>query len=95
MPSGSLDKHIFSLSNKTNRRPFTWDKLSEIALDVARGIDYLNCGCDMRILHFDIKPHNILIDQNYNPKGSDFGPAKLYLKDYSVVSMSTACGIIG
>lgn len=93
MGNGSLDKYIFS-SNGTNRK-FTMEKLSQIALGVARGIDYLHRGCDMRILHFDIKPHNILLDQNFNPKVSDFGLAKLYPRDYSIVSACAARGTIG
>lgn len=91
LPKGSLDKHIFSASS----RRFTWEKLNDIALGVARGIDYLHQGCDMRILHFDIKPHNILLDDDFNPKVSDFGLAKLYPKDYSIVSLSVARGTIG
>ncbi|XP_073103643.1 rust resistance kinase Lr10 [Elaeis guineensis] len=104
MPNGSLDKYIFSPS-RTRHRPFnfTWDKLNDIALGVARGIDYLhrgsnfctNSGCDMQILHFDIKPQNILLDRNFTPKISDFGFAKLYPKEYGLVSRSAAGGTIG
>ncbi|KAG8046152.1 hypothetical protein GUJ93_ZPchr0008g13156 [Zizania palustris] len=81
MPRGSLDKYIFS-----SERNFSWDKLNEIALGIARGINYLHQGCDMQILHFDIKPHNILLDDNFVPKVSDFGLAKLYPKGKSFVS---------
>ncbi|XP_072984360.1 rust resistance kinase Lr10-like [Typha latifolia] len=95
MPKGSLDKYIFSEKGTSAHRPFTWEKLNNIALGVARGIDYLHRGCDMQILHFDIKPHNILLDHNFNPKVSDFGLAKLYPKDYSLVSLSAARGTIG
>lgn len=69
--------------------------MSEIALGVARGIEYLHRGCDMRILHFDIKPHNILLDENFTPKVSDFGVAKLYPVDGSIVSLTVARGTIG
>ncbi|MBA0549827.1 hypothetical protein Golob_020836, partial [Gossypium lobatum] len=62
----------------------------EIVLGVARGIDYLHQGCDMQILHFDIKPHNILLDENFNPKVSDFGLAKLYSVEDSIVSLTAA-----
>ncbi|XP_072984328.1 LEAF RUST 10 DISEASE-RESISTANCEUS RECEPTOR-LIKE PROTEIN KINASE-like 2.4 [Typha latifolia] len=95
MPKGSLDKYIFSAKGTSAHRPFTWEKLNNIALGVARGIDYLHRGCDMQILHFDIKPHNILLDHNFNPKVSDFGLAKLYPKDCSLVSLSAARGTIG
>ncbi|KAF6986428.1 hypothetical protein CFC21_004186 [Triticum aestivum] len=90
MPNGSLDKYIFS-----SERSFSWDKLNEIALGIARGINYLHQGCDMQILHFDIKPHNILLDTNLVPKVADFGLAKLYPRDDSFVPSSAMRGTIG
>ncbi|XVF79225.1 hypothetical protein PTKIN_Ptkin14bG0203500 [Pterospermum kingtungense] len=66
----------------------------DIVLGVARGIDYLHRGCNMHILHFDIKPHNILLDENFIPKVSDFGLAKLYSVDDSIVSLTAARGTI-
>uniref|UniRef100_A0A8I6ZGA4 Protein kinase domain-containing protein n=1 Tax=Hordeum vulgare subsp. vulgare TaxID=112509 RepID=A0A8I6ZGA4_HORVV len=90
MPQGSLDKYIFS-AEKT----FSWDKLNEIALGIARGINYLHQGCEMQILHFDIKPHNILLDNNFIPKVADFGLAKLYPRDNSFVPSRALRGTIG
>ncbi|XWS10580.1 hypothetical protein CRYUN_Cryun38cG0008500 [Craigia yunnanensis] len=66
-----------------------------IVIGVARGIDYLHQGCDMQILHFDIKPHNILLDENFNQKVSDFGLAKLYSVEDSIVSLTATRGTIG
>ncbi|XP_058206154.1 rust resistance kinase Lr10-like [Rhododendron vialii] len=67
----------------------------EISLGVARGIGYLHQGCDMQILHFDIKPHNILLDENFTPKVSDFGLAKFYPTDDGIVTVTAARGTLG
>uniref|UniRef100_A0A453DPU5 Protein kinase domain-containing protein n=1 Tax=Aegilops tauschii subsp. strangulata TaxID=200361 RepID=A0A453DPU5_AEGTS len=90
MPQGSLDKYIFSAE-----KSFSWDKLIEIALGIARGINYLHQGCEMQILHFDIKPHNILLDSNFVPKVADFGLAKLYPRDKSFVPSRALRGTVG
>ncbi|XP_017980390.1 PREDICTED: rust resistance kinase Lr10 [Theobroma cacao] len=91
MQNGSLDKIIFSTESNT----LSWQKMFEITLGVARGIEYLHRGCEMQILHFDIKPHNILLDENFIPKVSDFGLAKLYSVDDSIVSLTAARGTLG
>ncbi|KAK8368434.1 hypothetical protein V6Z12_A01G040100, partial [Gossypium hirsutum] len=87
-----VHKIIFS---EEKRNTLGWKKLFDIVLGVARGIDYLHQGCDMQILHFDIKPHNILLDENFNPKVSDFGLAKLYSVDDNIVFLTAARGTIG
>ncbi|XP_011037044.1 PREDICTED: probable receptor-like protein kinase At5g39020 [Populus euphratica] len=92
MPNGSLDRHLFSREGSIS---LSWQKLHQISLGVARGIDYLHLGCDMQILHFDIKPHNILLDENFTPKVSDFGLARLYPTNGSITSLTAARGTIG
>ncbi|KAK4711509.1 hypothetical protein R3W88_006022 [Solanum pinnatisectum] len=93
MPNGSLDKYI---STSQEGSPLLgWQRKYDIILGVARGIGYLHRGCDVRILHFDIKPHNILLDENFIPKISDFGLAKLYTTDNSIVNLTAARGTIG
>ncbi|GKV54013.1 hypothetical protein SLEP1_g60523, partial [Rubroshorea leprosula] len=69
--------------------------LYQIAVGIARGLEYLHRGCNTRILHFDIKPHNILLDDDFCPKISDFGLAKLCPRKESMVSMADARGTIG
>lgn len=93
MPNGSLEKYIFS-HNEENYS-LSCEQLYSISLGVARGIEYLHNGCDMKILHFDIKPHNILLDENFNPKVSDFGLARLCPTDKSIVTLTAARGTIG
>ncbi|KAK2631277.1 hypothetical protein EUGRSUZ_L03150 [Eucalyptus grandis] len=92
MHNGSLDKHIFSRGQGTY---LDCKEVYKIALGVARGIKYLHRGCDMQILHFDIKPHNILLDKDLTPKVSDFGLARLYSPDYNTVSLTAARGTLG
>ncbi|GLT80352.1 hypothetical protein SLA2020_517950 [Shorea laevis] len=92
MPNGSLDKYIFPQEGNAS---LGWESLYKIALGVARGIEYLHQGCDMQILHFDIKPHNILLDENFIPKISDFGLAKLYSTENNIVSLTAARGTLG
>ncbi|BFG21123.1 hypothetical protein CerSpe_073970 [Prunus speciosa] len=92
-PNGSLQNFISSADSKHSF--LGWEKLHDIAVGIAKGIEYLHQGCDQRILHFDIKPHNVLLDHNFTPKISDFGLAKLCSKDQSIVSMTTARGTMG
>ncbi|XP_027074188.2 LEAF RUST 10 DISEASE-RESISTANCEUS RECEPTOR-LIKE PROTEIN KINASE-like 2.1 isoform X1 [Coffea arabica] len=93
MLNGSLDKLIFS--NCQNSSPLSWKQVCEIAKGVARGIEYLHQGCDMQILHFDIKPHNVLLDENFVPKVSDFGLAKLYPMQKSIATLTAVRGTLG
>ncbi|XP_059316920.1 rust resistance kinase Lr10-like [Lycium ferocissimum] len=94
MPNGSLEKFIYEeRSNKF--RQLGWPILYKIALGIARGLEYLHRGCTTRILHFDIKPHNILLDEDFCPKISDFGLAKMCMKKESIVSMLGPRGTIG
>ncbi|KAF5756369.1 putative glycerophosphodiester phosphodiesterase, protein kinase RLK-Pelle-LRK10L-2 family [Helianthus annuus] len=95
MPNGSLDKFIHGhLPMKTGEH-IGVKKLYEIAHGIACGLDYLHRGCNTRILHLDIKPHNIPLDEDFCPKISDFGLAKLYSRKESIVSMLEAKGTIG
>ncbi|KAG5623000.1 hypothetical protein H5410_008218 [Solanum commersonii] len=93
MPNESLDKYIST--NQEGIPLLSWQRKYDIILGVARGIEYLHRGCDVRIFHFDIKPHNIPLDENFIPKISDFGLANLYLTDNSIVNLTAARGTIG
>jgi len=93
LPNDSLQKFICSANAKNVF--LGWERLHHIALGVAKGIEYLHQGCDQTILHFDIKPHNILLDNDFNPKIADFGLAKLCSKNKSAISMTTARGTVG
>ncbi|CAJ2674650.1 unnamed protein product [Trifolium pratense] len=91
--NGSLQSFIFSPDNKDHF--MGWTKLQQIAIGIAKGIEYLHQGCNNPIIHFDINPHNVLLDDSFTPKISDFGLAKLCSKNLSVVSMTAAKGTLG
>ncbi|KAF3447112.1 hypothetical protein FNV43_RR12292 [Rhamnella rubrinervis] len=83
MAKGSLDKWIF----KKNKEEFLldWETRFNIALGTAKGLAYLHEDCDAKIVHCDIKPENVLLDDNYLAKVSDFGLAKLMTREQSHV----------
>ncbi|XP_021755452.1 G-type lectin S-receptor-like serine/threonine-protein kinase At2g19130 [Chenopodium quinoa] len=81
MPNGSLDGHIFC----DNPGNLDWTTRYKIGLGIAKGLAYLHSGCRECIIHWDIKPENILLDDEYNPKIADFGLAKLLCRDFSRV----------
>ncbi|KAL2550674.1 Protein kinase superfamily protein [Forsythia ovata] len=74
MPNGSLDKYVYSQEGTVS---LSYEKMFKISLGMARGIDYLHQDSE----HIDIKLHNILLDENFNPKISDLGLVKLYPLD--------------
>ncbi|XVE98278.1 hypothetical protein REPUB_Repub03eG0091800 [Reevesia pubescens] len=89
IPNGSLDYWIFPRRETRNRnRPegcLSWDLRYRVAIDVAKALSYLHHDCRSRILHLDVKPENILIDENYRAVVADFGLSKLMGKDESRV----------
>eukprot|EP01018_Ginkgo_biloba_P000045 Gb_32319 [translate_table: standard] len=83
MENGSLDKHIFGGEENNNRAILSWQTRFNVALGVAKGVAYCDEQCQSRIVHFDLKPENVLLDSQLQPKVSDFGLAKLMSKDQS------------
>ncbi|KAI4352946.1 hypothetical protein L6164_007150 [Bauhinia variegata] len=84
MKNGSLDKWIFP-SNQGGEKLLDWPTRFDIAIATAQGIAYFHEQCRNRIIHCDIKPENILLDENFCPKVSDFGLAKLMGREHSHV----------
>ncbi|KAI3522206.1 hypothetical protein L1887_11690 [Cichorium endivia] len=70
-----------SLAQNLNSSILDWDKRFDIALGTAKGLAYLHEECLEWVLHCDVKPHNILLDCDYNPKVADFGLCKLLDRD--------------
>ncbi|KAF7819977.1 LEAF RUST 10 DISEASE-RESISTANCE LOCUS RECEPTOR-LIKE PROTEIN KINASE-like 2.1 [Senna tora] len=95
MTNGSLDKFIHKGDSSNAICDLEWLKMYQIAIGIARGLEYLHQGCNTRILHLDIKPQNILLDEDFCPKISDFGLAKICQKKESIVSIFGTRGTIG
>ncbi|PWA85804.1 protein kinase-like domain, Concanavalin A-like lectin/glucanase domain protein [Artemisia annua] len=92
MVNGSLDNHLF----KSKKRAILgFEKLHEIAVGTANGISYLHEQCSQRIVHYDIKPGNILLDSSFTAKVADFGLAKLCNRDSSHITMTGRRGTPG
>ncbi|XP_078159046.1 receptor protein kinase WSS1-like [Carex rostrata] len=77
MPGGTLGEHIFDRQNNRGNETLTWMQRLTIALDVARGIEYLHSLAQETFIHRDLKPSNILLDGEMRAKVSDFGLVKL------------------
>ncbi|KAL1542099.1 G-type lectin S-receptor-like serine/threonine-protein kinase LECRK3 [Salvia divinorum] len=86
MSNGSLADILFNQEKR-----LSWEERIEIARDISRGILYLHQECETQIIHCDIKPQNILMDNNWRAKISDFGVAKLLKQDQT----NTYTGIRG
>ncbi|PON78676.1 Serine/threonine protein kinase [Parasponia andersonii] len=95
MPNGSLEKFVFDENATENDPRLDWETHYQISFGIARGLEYLHRGCNTRIFHFDIKPHNILLDANFVPKISDFGLAKICSRQESLISMLGPRGTVG
>ncbi|KAL3497378.1 hypothetical protein ACH5RR_040110 [Cinchona calisaya] len=79
MANGSLDRWLF----RKDKGEFIldWETRYSIALGTAKGLAYLHQDCDAKIVHCDIKPENILLDDQFLAKVSDFGLAKLMTRE--------------
>ncbi|KAF8016319.1 hypothetical protein BT93_H1737 [Corymbia citriodora subsp. variegata] len=75
MPQGTLTQHLFEWQEK-GVAPLTWKQRVTIALDVARGVEYLHSLAQQSFIHRDLKPSNILLGDDMRAKVADFGLVK-------------------
>uniref|UniRef100_A0A1J3ELI2 non-specific serine/threonine protein kinase n=3 Tax=Noccaea caerulescens TaxID=107243 RepID=A0A1J3ELI2_NOCCA len=78
LSGGSLADHLYGPSSK--RLSLNWVSRLRVAVDAAKGLDYLHNGSEPRIIHRDVKCSNILLDKDMNAKVSDFGLSKQFTK---------------
>ncbi|CAO2142252.1 unnamed protein product [Urochloa humidicola] len=92
LPNKSLDFFIF---DETRRALLDWNKRQTIIEGIAQGLLYLHKHSRLRVIHRDIKPSNILLDDEMNPKISDFGLAKIFSKNDIEGSTQRIAGTYG
>ncbi|CAN0847526.1 Receptor-like kinase TMK3 [Linum grandiflorum] len=76
MPQGALSRHLFHWK-KYQLEPLSWKRRLNIALDVARGMEYLHTLAHQSFIHRDLKSSNILLGDDFRAKVSDFGLVRL------------------
>ncbi|XXG69295.1 hypothetical protein AAC387_Pa06g2202 [Persea americana] len=92
VPNKSLDNFLFDPSKKVF---LTWERRYKIIGGIARGLLYLHEDSRLKIIHRDLKASNILLDNDMNPKISDFGMAKLFGVDQTQGSTNIIAGTYG
>lgn len=100
VPNGNLFDHLHSSSSSTSNRKqqhyLHWSRRLQIALGTARALSYLHHDFQPPILHLNIKSSNILLDENFEAKLSDYGLKKLLpiFDNYGVTNFHNAVGYV-
>lgn len=79
-PEGSLQAILHERPSSSTSLPLSWSTRFNIVLGTAKGLAHLHHAFRPAIIHYNIKPSNILLDENFNPRISDFGLARLVTK---------------
>ncbi|CAH8279934.1 unnamed protein product [Arabidopsis lyrata] len=87
IPNGSVESHLHGIDKESS--PLDWDARLKIALGAARGLAYLHEDSSPRVIHRDFKSSNILLENDFTPKVSDFGLARNALDDEDNRHIST------
>ncbi|XP_028788521.1 putative receptor-like protein kinase At4g00960 [Neltuma alba] len=92
LPNRSLDNFLFGLENQGK---LNWSTRYKIIEGITRGMLYLHEDSQLKIIHRDLKASNVLLDEDLNPKISDFGMAKIFEVDQTQTSTSKVVGTFG
>ncbi|XP_047326243.1 putative receptor-like protein kinase At3g47110 [Impatiens glandulifera] len=94
MLNGNLEKWLHPYQ-VTSRLELNLLHRLRVAIDVASALDYLHYQCETQVIHCDLKPSNILLDQQMVAHVGDFGLARLYNPDMGISHHSSSMGVIG
>lgn len=84
-------KYVYiSCSDKSKDQALSWKQRIDIIVGTAEGLAHLHGGCEVRIIHRDIKSSNILLDENLAPKIADFGLVRCFGEDKTHLSTGIA-----
>ncbi|KAK1259813.1 putative receptor-like protein kinase [Acorus gramineus] len=84
VPNGSLDAWIFP-GARARGSCLSWEMRRQVAVDMARALAYIHHDCRSRILHLDVKPENVLLDEDFRARVTDFGLSRLMEREESRV----------
>ncbi|KAK4787380.1 hypothetical protein SAY86_011213 [Trapa natans] len=91
MSKGSLASHLYHSQHK---EPLNWDVRVHIALDVARGLEYLHDGAVPPVIHGDIKSSNILLDDLMKARVADFGLSRVEMVNKHAANLRGTIGYL-
>ncbi|CAN1219626.1 Probable LRR receptor-like serine/threonine-protein kinase At1g56140 [Linum perenne] len=94
MKNRSLDLLVYGNFSRNSNQFMDWNTRFQIILGIARGLQYLHEDSPLRIVHRDIKASNVLLDDKYQPRISDFGLARFFPEDQAYLS-TTFAGTLG
>ncbi|KAL3834085.1 hypothetical protein ACJIZ3_008821 [Penstemon smallii] len=94
MPKKSLEGYLFD-PNHQSQKILDWKKRFYIIESIGRGLLYLHMDSRLKIIHRDLKPSNVLLDEDWNPKISDFGMARIFGGNEGFGNTSRVVGTYG
>ncbi|GKB01676.1 ribonuclease H-like domain-containing protein [Tanacetum coccineum] len=91
MSNGNLRQHLFDESSNV----LSWERRLQIGCDAAEGLVYMHDGCRPPIVHIDVKPTNILLNEGFQAKLADFGMSRAFTTEDATDESTRIVGTLG